>query len=1079
MASAKGEPKQAPSPSAKAKPKAKPKSVAGGMGKPKQAKAKNAKQKPSRPKKQSLRKRNEELRAELRGLYSDAVLVAYERTALGTATDADERENIIRVAEEAATKRTTSERMYREKAENDRDTVLAEAEAVMKKEVQRRDEEDERRSAAEAEMRRAAEEEIRMRLAEDKRRGEAQAAERKLAADEARARAEAEAAARAAAADADRKSAETARIKANEDSRRAATDASALAAAEAEKKRRAEEDRRRADAERAIADAIAAEARTIAEEDRRRADARNAALRAAEDERARIEAEDARRAAAAEVYEEALRALHAKDGVAPRRANAAAALKAAWDVEKVARESVANTEAAAERKDTFDDATRAEASRRAEEDARRERFDVEDRRRTASEELRRAQFDKDLPRLSGLDEEAASTRAAEEARRCDFDAAKLTMEDDERRAREAEETRVAEATDNLINLERAVDNAASTTSTRRESWEHRLSEPEKARRAKADVAMRIQIGVEVVRRREEDRDFSLAENYLRLMAAEAARLPDAESAIRTCTEHTVAAETNLFHAAAQRDVGGTSTPAPVTPAPTLTTTLTMGTCAPTPTPTPTPTFGASTPAPKSASTPASGTPAPTPEPVLDHQQERIRRLAKKLLDGPLEKLNMPGSKTPVEGHVVESIIATSFARFESSFAEAIFESHEGSEWSDNPLETLDEPLETLGGRLRLVGAAADRAFEAFTMHTFGVYYFEAEIDKGEDIKFGPGYPHFRSHLNRSRLKANARTFAKYTGKVNAVTAFERALQHLGVSVSGKSGTAVWQDLLGDLKEDLKNGKTERLALTLLMDHFDIVALAKKFRISWKDTCTLSETVLMATVRSVSSDEFGGLGANIANGVNSGRAGRRTGPSGLSRKTVKLMKEVTDVLSELKGTPDEEDGIATSKIAERCGDDVDCFRVVYVLNLDRGDDGAFFETTGSKPAGRKWRLRRDGEVSAALNSSKTRDEVNEKVSGVLSKLKGTTNEEDGIAASEIAEQCGDDFTVEHVRRLLQSECGDGGAFFETTGLSKRRRWRLRRDGEVNAARKTGTKRKRSEDGRGDDASAASGKQKRKL
>ena len=433
---------------------------------------------------------------------------------------------------------------------------------------------------------------------------------------------------------------------------------------------------------------------------------------------------------------------------------------------------------------------------------------------------------------------------------------------------------------------------------------------------------------------------------------------------------------------------------------------------------------------------------------------------------------MPGSKTPVEGHHVESIIATSFARFESSFAEAIFESHEGSEWSDKPLETL-------GGRLRLVGAAADRAFEAFTMSSFGVYYFEAEIDKDEDIKFGVGYPHFRSHLNRSRLKANARTFAKYTGKVNAVTAFERALQHLGVSVSGKSGTAVWQDLLGDLKEDLKNGKTERLALTLLMDYFDIVALAKKFRISWKDTCTLSETVLMATVRSVSSDEFGGLGANIANGVNSGRARRRTGPSGLSRKTVKFMKEVTGVLSELKGTPDEEDGIATSEIAERCGDDVEYGRVVYVLNLDRGDDGAFFETTGSKPAGRKWRLRRDGEVSAALNSSKTRDEVNEKVSGVLSKLKGTTNEEDGIAASEIAEQCGDDFTVEHVLLMLQSECGDGGAFFETTGFGRFRRWRLRRDGEVNAARKTGTKRKRSEDGRGDDASAASGKQKRKL
>jgi hypothetical protein len=209
------------------------------------------------------------------------------------------------------------------------------------------------------------------------------------------------------------------------------------------------------------------------------------------------------------------------------------------------------------------------ASRRAEEDARRERFDVDGRRRTEREKLRRAQFDKDLPRPSGLDEEAASTRAAEEARRREFDAAKLTMEDDERRAREAEETRAEEATDNLINLERAVENAASTTSTRRESWEHRLSEPEEARRAKADVAMRIQIGVEVVRRREEDKSFSLAENYLRLMAAEAARLPEAESAIRTCTEHTVAAETIVFYAAAQRDVGDTSTPAPVTPSPPL------------------------------------------------------------------------------------------------------------------------------------------------------------------------------------------------------------------------------------------------------------------------------------------------------------------------------------------------------------------------------------------------------------------------------------------------------------------------------------------------------------------------------
>ena len=67
----------------------------------------------------------------------------------------------------------------------------------------------------------------------------------------------------------------------------------------------------------------------------------------------------------------------------------------------------------------------------------------------------------------------AKTRAAEEARRREFDAAKRKMEDDERRAREAEETRVAKANENLKDLGARGERRATTSTTRRESWERR------------------------------------------------------------------------------------------------------------------------------------------------------------------------------------------------------------------------------------------------------------------------------------------------------------------------------------------------------------------------------------------------------------------------------------------------------------------------------------------------------------------------------------------------------------------------------------------------------------------------------
>jgi antitoxin component of RelBE/YafQ-DinJ toxin-antitoxin module len=235
----------------------------------------------------------------------------------------------------------------------------------------------------------------------------------------------------------------------------------------------------------------------------------------------------------------------------------------------------------------------------------------------------------------------------------------------------------------------------------------------------------------------------------------------------------------------------------------------------------------------------------------------------------------------------------------------------------------------------------------------------------------------------------------------------------------------------------------------------------------------------------------------------------------------VKEKVTRVLTELKGTPDEEDGITVAKIAERCGDDVTYDQVRWVLKRDCGDDGAFVETTGSI-RGRWWRLRRDGEVNAALNTGTKRDrsedgrgddvrtaprrsktacdEVKKKVTDILSKLKGTTNDEISMTVAQIAKRCGRDVTRDQVRYVLKRDCGDDGAFVETNSLIQGRRWRLRRFGEVSAAPKTGTKRDRSEDGRGDDASAApktgtkrdrsedgrgddasaaSGKQKRKL
>ena len=372
--------------------------------------------------------------------------------------------------------------------------------------------------------------------------------------------------------------------------------------------------------------------------------------------------------------------------------------------------------------------------------------------------------------------------------------------------------------------ERAANDATTTTTTWCESRERlvgggtRMEADRRARqersRAEAEDAMRLPMAQEDARRCDEDMFlWNRVEGSLRFMAAAATRLQEAEAEILACAEgaseqmvtaESICSETeDTRRVAAQRDVDDTET-----------------------------------------STPMLRTPAP------ESYESKVKSLATKLLDGPLRGLKMPGTQNQVRNDVVESIIATCFARFEPGFAEIIFNSHKTGQ---------EVPLKTLRRYLRLVGAAAERALDAFTTRRFCVYYFEAEIGRDADISFGARYLAFEAFLKES----DECTSAKYTGKAASMTPWERALQHLDLRLSG---TAVWKDVLADLKEDLEKGITWRLTLTLLLDDFDVDALARKFKFNMSPTCTLSETVLMATVRSVSGDALGGFGTNIQDGV---------------------------------------------------------------------------------------------------------------------------------------------------------------------------------------------------------------------
>jgi hypothetical protein len=324
--------------------------------------------------------------------------------------------------------------------------------------------------------------------------------------------------------------------------------------------------------------------------------------------------------------------------------------------------------------------------------------------------------------------------------------------------------------------------------------------------------------------------------------------------------------------------------------------------------------------------------APAPAPAPESYDSKVKSLATKLLDGPLQGLKMPGTQNLVQNHVVESIIATCFARFEPGFAEIIFNSHTtGQEVS----------LKTLRGNLRLVGAAAERALDAFTARRFCVYYFEADIGRDADISFGERYLAFKAFLKES----DERTSAKYTGKAASMTVWKRALQHLDLRLSG---TAVWKDVLADLKEDLEKGITWRLTLTLLLDDFDVDALAGEFKLNMSPTCTLSEIVLMATVRSVSRDALGGFGTNINAGV---RGVRVKGKDEFGLGATPESFEVYSLLSELEG----EDGMTVAEIADGC--ELTLGSVHEVMARHGGDDGHFL---GFGPQPRRWRIRRDDE-----------------------------------------------------------------------------------------------------------------------
>ena len=464
------------------------------------------------------------------------------------------------------------------------------------------------------------------------------------------------------------------------------------------------------------------------------------------------------------------------------------------------------------------------------------------------------------------------------------------------------------------------------------------------RRAEAEDAMRPEMAEEDARRCDEDMFlWNMVEGSLRITAAAAARLQEAEDAIlayevgaseQMVTTESICSDTeDTRRVAAQRDVGDTDTDTEDTRR--VAAQRDVGD-------TDTDTEDTRRVAAQrdvgdtETSTPMLRTPAPAPAP--ESYESKVKSLATKLLDGPLRGLKMPGTQNLVRNDVVESIIATCFARFEPRFAEIIFNSHKtGHEVS----------LKTLREHLRLVGAAAERALDAFTKRPLCVYYFEAEIGRNANISFDMRYLAFEAFLKES----DERTFAKYTGKATSITAWQRALQHLDLKLSG---TAVWKDVLGDLKEELEKGITRRLTLTLLLDDFDVKALAGKFKINTPPTCKLSETVLMATVRSVSRDALGGFGTNINNGVG-GKPKDELDELGASDESFAVYI--------LLSTLGSEEGMTVAEIADEC--DLTKGAVNWVMARHGGDDGEFFRFGTTPPY--KWRIRRDDDPPSAASA----------------------------------------------------------------------------------------------------------------
>ena len=259
--------------------------------------------------------------------------------------------------------------------------------------------------------------------------------------------------------------------------------------------------------------------------------------------------------------------------------------------------------------------------------------------------------------------------------------------------------------------------------------------------------------------------------------------------------------------------------------------------------------------------------------------DELKKFAAELVDKRLRKLKTTWKgKALLQGHnaedAVNTVISLFFARLDDECARKVFDKTRSG-----------KPFETLEDLLRLSPKAAERAVEAYTKNTLGVYYYEVPFFKpdsdivdfyqtyGSDhiqddtTEFGPSF------INKCRgnWKTGRAARVRYVGKraTTRLSVIERGVNHFDDDVDN-SGTRFFSPAarrVPKLYDECVAGSRDARGVTaaLLLDDLDVRELAETLEMTPEHACVFAETVMMALLRTRCCDEDGGCGTNVNDG----------------------------------------------------------------------------------------------------------------------------------------------------------------------------------------------------------------------